>query len=113
MQFIRYRSGEPLVTAAWQLQQPRRGKVVTAQTLDLILTPLVAFDRRGHRLGRGGGYYDRYLAQLQRDKHRKKPLLCGLAHHSQQADNIPSERWDIALDAIASDRGFIDCRRQT
>ncbi|MFN3785668.1 MAG: 5-formyltetrahydrofolate cyclo-ligase, partial [Thiothrix sp.] len=55
----------------------------SARCLDLVITPLVAFDLRGNRLGMGGGFYDRSLAYLRRRKNWHKPTLLGVAHRCQ------------------------------
>jgi 5-formyltetrahydrofolate cyclo-ligase len=58
---------------------------------------LVAFDSQGHRLGMGGGYYDRTFSFL-KDKIHHKPKLLGLAYDFQQVEQLPYEEWDIRLD---------------
>lgn len=72
--------------------------------LDLIFTPLVAFDSQGQRLGMGGGFYDRTLSQLEHLS--KKPALIGLAHDCQQVEAVPVEAWDIPLPAICTPTKF-------
>ena len=75
--------------------------------LDLILLPLVAFDKNGHRLGMGGGYYDRTLAFLSHRHRWRKPHLLGTAYQFQQLKKLPTQPWDIPLDAIVTERGVI------
>lgn len=67
---------------------------------DVILMPLLGFDRRGTRLGYGGGYYDRTLAAL-----KKRPRLVGLAFALQEIDLIPREPHDVPLDFIVTEHG--------
>ncbi|MDF3124363.1 5-formyltetrahydrofolate cyclo-ligase [Rheinheimera sp. 1928-s] len=77
--------------------------------LDLIFTPLVAFDLQGQRLGMGGGFYDRTLSQLSSDTKSsgaKKPAFIGLAHDCQQVDAVPVEAWDIPLSMICTPTKF-------
>lgn len=76
----------------------------SAQQLDAILVPLVAFDGRGNRIGMGGGFYDRTLAfkNTSGRYHQLKPVLIGLAHRLQQVDHIEPEEWDVMLDQIIS-----------
>lgn len=77
--------------------------------LDLIFTPLVAFDLQGQRLGMGGGFYDRTLSQLSSDpksSDTKKPAIIGLAHDCQQVDAVPVEAWDIPLPFICTPSRF-------
>jgi 5-formyltetrahydrofolate cyclo-ligase len=75
-----------------------------AQDLDLILLPLVAFDLHGHRVGMGGGFYDRSLAFRAHRVHRVKPHLIGLAHELQKVAAVNAQHWDIPLDAIATEQ---------
>jgi 5-formyltetrahydrofolate cyclo-ligase len=67
---------------------------------DVVLMPLLGFDRMGTRLGYGGGYYDRTLVRL-----RKKPRLIGLAFAAQELDSIPREAHDIPLDVVVTETG--------
>ena len=72
---------------------------------DILIVPLVAFDRRGGRLGYGGGFYDRTLQALR----AAGPVLAiGFAFAAQEADDLPLEPTDQALDLIVTDRGVID-----
>lgn len=73
--------------------------------LDLILTPLVAFDEQGNRLGMGGGFYDRTLAYLTRRQHWHKPHLLGVAHELQKVEALPHAAWDIPLQGVATEAG--------
>lgn len=83
----------------------------TASDLDLVLVPLVGFDAAGGRLGMGGGYYDRTFA-FRQDTSAKKlktknvmhQAFVGVAHECQQVDEIPTENWDVRLQAVATDR---------
>ena len=75
--------------------------------LDLILTPLVAFDTQGNRLGMGGGFYDRTLAYLNRRQHWRKPRLLGTAHAFQQVAQLPCESWDIPLQGVVTEKELL------
>jgi 5-formyltetrahydrofolate cyclo-ligase len=74
--------------------------------LNLVLMPLVGFDRLGNRLGMGKGYYDRTFSSTSHSFH--KPRLIGLAHSIQETSLIPSP-WDVPLDAIFTDKEKITC----
>lgn len=73
-------------------------------TLDVILTPLVGFDEHCHRMGMGGGFYDRTLAPAFSGKTPRRPLLIGLAHECQKVPQLPTDPWDIPLDAVLTDK---------
>jgi 5-formyltetrahydrofolate cyclo-ligase len=70
-------------------------------TPDVLLVPLLAFDRRGHRLGYGGGFYDRTLAGL------PGRLTIGCAFAAQELDAVPTDEYDAPLSAIATESGLI------
>jgi 5-formyltetrahydrofolate cyclo-ligase len=75
---------------------------------DLILVPLVGFDRRGHRLGYGRGYYDRAIASA-RAKGRRVPLV-GLAFSVQEVEAIPAEAHDVRLDWVVTEKETLELR---
>ena len=77
-----------------------------ANAFQVILLPLVAFDRHGSRVGVGAGFYDRALQSLAHQP-STRPYLLGLAHHFQEVKSIPQAPWDVTLDAILTDREFI------
>lgn len=79
---------------------------IAPEALDVVLVPLVAFDKSGNRLGSGAGYYDKTFA-FKADKASIKPLLIGLAYACQQTDALPSDPWDIKLDAVLTERQII------
>lgn len=80
-----------------------------AGDMDVILLPLLAFDRRGHRLGTGGGWYDRSLAFLRDAKRPSRPLLVGVGYAFEETDTVPVQSWDIDLDYVATDSELIAC----
>ncbi|SDH67979.1 5-formyltetrahydrofolate cyclo-ligase [Pseudomonas flavescens] len=108
MVFQRIDAGERLVGNRFGIPEPRRHgrRQRKVWTLDLILLPLVGFDRHGGRLGMGGGFYDRSLAYRTRRSCWQKPTLLGLAHGCQQVDRLPVAGWDIPLDATVTDDGW-------
>jgi 5-formyltetrahydrofolate cyclo-ligase len=71
---------------------------------DLVIAPLLAFDRKGGRLGQGGGHYDRTLQALRASK---KVFVLGLAYAGQELPEIPMEPHDQRLDAILTETGYI------
>ena len=71
---------------------------------EIVLTPLLGFDRRGHRLGYGAGYYDRTFAALAAAGHH--PLRCGVALSIQEIDAVPETADDIPLDMVVTEAGM-------
>jgi 5-formyltetrahydrofolate cyclo-ligase len=96
--FLHYQQDTKLVANIYGILEPQLDvtKVCPLDQLDVICTPLVAFDNSGARLGMGGGFYDRSLARWQQTK--LYPL--GLAHDCQQVEKVPIESWDIPLPEI-------------
>ncbi len=84
---------------------PHKGKR-PARWLDMVITPLVAFDMHGSRLGMGGGYYDRTFAFRRRNTVQLRPVLCGFAYGFQQTSHIARQPWDVPLDTVATETGF-------
>jgi 5-formyltetrahydrofolate cyclo-ligase len=74
---------------------------------NLVITPLLAFDRKGGRLGQGAGHYDRTLANLRK---ARPVFMLGLAFAGQELDAIPQERHDQRLDAILTETEYIEVR---
>jgi 5-formyltetrahydrofolate cyclo-ligase len=105
--FAHYRPGDTLVANRFGIPEPARLRLVAPRNLDLVLTPLIAFDDAGHRIGMGGGYYDRSFAFLHNRNHWRRPLLLGLAYEFQHLSNITPRSWDVPLDGIATER---NCR---
>lgn len=98
--FFRWINGEPLVEGTFGTSEP--GQEAEAVTPDIVLVPLIAFDKDGARLGYGGGFYDRTLEAL---RMRHKVLAVGFAFEAQEADNLPAEPHDAALDAVVTEKG--------
>lgn len=107
--FVTYEPDTKLIRNRFNIPEPRLIPRLCrpAWSLDAILTPLVAFDEKGNRLGMGGGYYDRSLSFKALQKNRK-PLLIGLAYHFQRQKELPSERWDIQLNQAFTEQATYD-----
>jgi 5-formyltetrahydrofolate cyclo-ligase len=108
--FTPYTPETPLVKNCFGIPEPQRRWRHTrpAWALDLILAPLVAFDATGNRLGMGGGFYDRTLAFLDQRQYLRKPRLFGVAFDFQRSDDaLPSESWDVPMEGVITDRGFM------
>ena len=105
--FINYHRSSVMVKNKYGILEPKLDVryVRHVNQIDVICTPLVAFDTTGARLGMGGGFYDRTLTTWYQKYHLKgkvnaKPYPIGLAHDCQLVDNIPCELWDIPLPEI-------------
>ena len=103
--FARYEPDTPLVTNRYGIAEPdiNHRQRIEAFALDLVLTPLVGFDKSGNRLGMGGGFYDRSFAHLLCRRHWLKPRLVGLAFDFQRLPRLPAQRWDVPLTAVATE----------
>ncbi len=86
-------------------------ETIPPQMLDLVIAPLVAFDAECHRMGMGGGFYDRTFAFLLHRRHWRKPWMLGAAYEFQQVERISTRRWDVPIDAVATERGIHSCKR--
>jgi 5-formyltetrahydrofolate cyclo-ligase len=106
--FVEYHATSPTRKNLYGIDEPivTSTNIHTLDKIELILTPLVAFDASGNRLGMGGGYYDRTLAPIHRDS--LSTGLIGLAHTCQQTANLLTDSWDIPLHGIATPEQFFD-----
>ena len=93
--FLRYLPDTPMKQNQFGIWEPKLNvqNVLPLNELDILFTPLVAFDKQGNRLGMGGGFYDRTLQNWQ----DKSFIPVGLAHQCQQVENLPTEHWDVPL----------------
>jgi len=109
--FAEYNPTDILAFNRFGIPEPVRRRLIKPCALDLVLTPLVAFDSNGHRIGMGGGYYDRSFAFLRRRQHWRKPRLLGLAYELQKQTSIKPNDWDIPLDAVATEARIYQTQR--
>ncbi|MFC4700251.1 5-formyltetrahydrofolate cyclo-ligase [Glaciecola siphonariae] len=99
--FLRYKKNTHMRANHFGILEPRLDcrDVCPLRQLDLLFTPLVAFDEQGNRLGMGGGFFDRTLANLVFDPSSTVRVV-GLAHDIQKALSLPTQAWDIPLPYI-------------
>jgi 5-formyltetrahydrofolate cyclo-ligase len=83
--------------------EPDAGRLISPQALDIVITPLVAFDSQNHRIGMGGGYYDRTFCFLSNRKVFLHPKLVGVAFACQKVEKILPNPWDIPLFSVVSE----------
>ena len=102
MIYRHYTRGDPLEKRAFGLLEPFHEVPEVQPTL--ILTPLLAYDKTGNRLGYGKGHYDRAISRL---RENGRAFVCGLAFHGQEVDEIPAEAHDVPLDWVMTECGSI------
>jgi 5-formyltetrahydrofolate cyclo-ligase len=96
--------GEPLASGIWGIREPK--PEAPEVDPDVLIVPLLAFDRRGHRIGYGAGYYDMTIAALR----AKRVTAVGIAFAAQEIDAVPNTPRDACLDYVLTEREVIDCR---
>jgi 5-formyltetrahydrofolate cyclo-ligase len=105
LSFAEWRQGEQLAAGPFGILQPRPGALDVEP--DILLVPLVGFDRTGHRIGYGVGYYDRALAALR----AKRPVIAvGIAFATQEIEAVVADANDQRLDLVLTEREVIDPR---
>lgn len=102
MVYRAYARGDMLEQRKFGLLEPNDEVPEVQPTL--VLTPLLAFDRQGNRLGYGKGHYDRALTRL---REHGRVFVCGLAFFGQEVDAVPAEPHDVPLDWVMTERGSI------
>ncbi|PKU86647.1 5-formyltetrahydrofolate cyclo-ligase, mitochondrial-like [Dendrobium catenatum] len=121
MRMLHISTTEDLIASSMNIFEPsptdasgnlREDAMLASEPVDIFLLPGVAFDRQGHRLGRGGGYYDVFLKnyqELAKEQKWKQPLLIALAYSLQIIDEneIPVTENDVSVDALVSPSGLI------
>lgn len=103
--FRAWREGDALIAGPFGTRHP--AEAVPLLVPDIVLVPLAAFDRRGHRIGYGGGYYDRTLAAL---RAQKPVVAAGVAFAVQEVETVPASHHDAVLDVVLTDLECIDLR---
>ncbi|GEN31096.1 5-formyltetrahydrofolate cyclo-ligase [Cerasibacillus quisquiliarum] len=103
MIFYTYKEGDQLQQTYFQLWEPipEKAALVTHDQIDLIIVPGIVFDKKGYRIGFGGGYYDRYLVNY-------KNATVALIHTKQLLKQIPAEYYDIPVKQLITEKGIIN-----
>ena len=102
--FRAWAPGDPLVPGAWDIPVPLDAAPEVVP--DVLLVPMLAFDRKGFRLGYGGGFYDRTLEKL---RELKKVVAIGVAYHAQMVDEVPVGIHDAPLDYVMTEQESFAC----
>ena len=106
LQFLPWRAQTPLQPNRFGIPEPVANETLRAPppTLDLVIVPLLGFDRRGVRLGTGAGFYDRCFAFKQHTPD-VPPRLAGFAHAFQECAALVAADWDVPLDLVVTELG--------
>lgn len=96
MVLCRYTGAESLCEGAFGIMEPLGEEMPADKVLDVVLVPGMAFDSEGNRLGRGKGYYDRFLKLLT----NPRPKLIGVCFDFQKVDMVPTEPTDVKVDVV-------------
>ena len=102
--FRRWYAGEPTVAGKWGIARPPDDAPVVEP--DVMLVPLLAFDRQGYRLGYGGGFYDRTIQAL---RAKKTIVAIGVGYAAQEIDAVPRDDHDQPLDYMMTENGVFAC----
>jgi 5-formyltetrahydrofolate cyclo-ligase len=97
--------GEPLASGQWGIREPTPDAPAVAP--DIVIVPLAAFDRAGHRIGYGAGYYDMTINAL---RARKAAIAIGIAFAAQEIPHVPAMAHDERLDLVLTENETIDLR---
>ena len=101
MDFFQWSTSDPLSVNKYGIPEPTLNKIVYP---NVLLVPLVAFDKDLNRIGYGGGFYDRYIDKI---KKNKEVTTIGLAYSFQKVKKIPIKRYDFKLDYIVTNKGIL------
>ena len=97
MNFFRWSTNDPLSVNRYGIPEPTSKVVIYP---NILLVPIVAFDKHFNRIGYGGGFYDRYIKKI---KKNKKIITIGLAYSFQKIKEVPINKYDIKLDFVVTD----------
>ena len=101
MDFFHWSIKDPLTINRYGIPEPVSNQ---NEYPDVLLVPIVAYDKNLNRIGYGGGFYDRYINKI---KKRKKTITIGLAYSFQEVKKISMNKYDVKLDFIVTEKGFI------
>ncbi len=100
-----WKFGDPFKAGQWGIREPMPDASEVAP--DILIVPLAAFDRAGHRIGYGAGYYDMTINAL---RAKKKAIAIGIAFAAQEIPKVPATERDARLDLVLTEREVIDFR---
>ena len=97
-------SSTEFVSGGFSVSEPESIEIATPKDIDIIIVPGIAFDKTGARVGFGKGCYDMFLPKT-------KAVKIGFCYDFQLADSVPSDKHDIKMDYIITEKGIIDCQK--
>ena len=102
-----YAPGDAVTATSFGASEPSTGAALDPSAIDVVVTPAVAFDRSGRRVGYGGGFYDRFFPRTRTDT-----LRIGIGFDLQLVEEeLPGGHFDLGLDAIVTESGVVRVRR--
>jgi len=113
MDFYHYKNNDPLEKNHFGIEEPKTNSQnpTNIKQLDVVLVPLVGFDKNCNRLGRGAGYYDHTFAFKNENRQQTKPLLIGLAYEFQKIAEFAPNDWDVPLDMVVTEKEIYNKKR--
>ncbi len=103
---MRLREPSGLVLGTYHIPEPADGEPIALKELQFVLVPGRAFDDKGNRLGRGRGYYDRFLSRLPAGT-----VKCGAGYDCQLLDEVPTKAGDVPVDLVVTEAGVVYASR--
>ncbi len=101
MHFFPLSSSAGLRSGAYGIPEPEPVGTPWDDRIDVVVTPLLAFDAQGHRLGAGGGYYDRFFQRI------RAPWRVGVGYAFQQVAHVPVRAWDVPMHCVVTESGMV------
>jgi 5-formyltetrahydrofolate cyclo-ligase len=102
---LKFTSETKLVKNAWQILEPSHDEMVETEKIDLVLVPLLCFDRKGFRVGYGKGFYDKFLKNCRADC-----LKIGLSYFEPVAEITDAQEFDVRLDFCITPEKIVNCK---
>jgi len=103
MDFHAWREDTVLAENRYGILEPQETELLPVSSFDMLLMPLVGYDRSGNRLGMGAGYYDRCLVSI---RDRETPLRVGVAYSLQETEPVEVQAWDVPLHGVVNENGW-------
>ncbi len=103
LEHIKYDKDTELISNKWGIPEPKKGTTISEGLIDVVFIPLLAFDKQGHRVGYGKGYYDRFLSAC-----RKETVKVGLSHFEPIMEITDTDPDDIRLDYCITPSGVYE-----